>query len=100
MVCLGVKGGIVLGLLEKTAFGSQNRLGAHGIARKPAQPNPTHLASSLTEAIGSFRPSFELSLNAFGPNYSRHPQPMGERLKARIRGDCGHGESAGLRHLR
>src|SRR5271166_5248190 len=32
-----IRGGIVLRFSEKTALGSGNRLGAHGIARKPAR---------------------------------------------------------------
>jgi hypothetical protein len=35
-----VAGGIVLTFSEKTALGSLSRLGGHGIARKPARPDP------------------------------------------------------------
>ena len=38
---LRVKGGIVLAFSEKTALGSGSRLGAHGVARKPACPLTT-----------------------------------------------------------
>ena len=41
-VRLWVNGGIVSGFSEKPALGSQSRLGAHGIAIKPACPVSTH----------------------------------------------------------
>jgi Resolvase, N terminal domain len=52
-----VKGGIVLAYSEKAALGSRSRLGAHLIAKKPAQPLSTHVdrrvaGASIALALG------------------------------------------------
>jgi hypothetical protein len=41
MFAIGARGGNVLAISEKTAFGSKSCLGAYAIKRKPAQPVST-----------------------------------------------------------